>query len=571
MNKKALIDLQIEKGEEASAFRKAFKSALFSGVTTNGEESLYTRVDSVIAQAYIEAGQSRGNSKEFIKYFETIYNDIDRDAAMRLLMHIRDIKGGKGEYGVVYDTLTRLIVEEQSIGRALEIMINLGSWKDMFNVLFMVFKACKEKNLEFSNLTAIKDVMPFILYTYIVDMFEVSENRSLFFKYFPINKRQNEDRKAFLVEFMHCLRDCARTKYPDNTLLLGTMNMKRLRKRIVEIRAELGIVETKLTNREYDKINYASVPNIARNKYIKAFMRNDGERYSEFVNKLSTGEITINTDSLDIATLIKMNKSMFTDYQNVLDDKTTTKYVNGVVEQLLEQNKDIDLSVLPIIDLSGSMWESNDYGVYYIYLAIAYGIIVSKLNKDTNFKNMAIGFSYTSSVLDFNSDNFLTNFYKYEEVDHGGGTRFEECMEFIAQTCRKAGLEQKDLPKYLLIFSDAQFDDFIAVEAHTRAGKAGLIEKVDSVFSKYGYKSPELIHWYLGSDRDNGRFFDNSSQRVHTISGYDLKAFDCVKDGKFPTLNEMVYELINQDKYDVFSDYSREYDKEIVFGDRLNE
>ena len=69
------------------------------------------------------------------------------------------------------------------------------------------------------------------------------------------------------------------------------------RKILVRLRAHIKIIENNLRERDYT-FDYEKQPSKAMFKYRKAFIRNDGERYNSFLNKVATGEAKINANTL---------------------------------------------------------------------------------------------------------------------------------------------------------------------------------------------------------------------------------------------------------------------------------
>ena len=73
---------------------------------------------------------------------------------------------------------------------------------------------------------------------------------------------------------------------------------KNYRKVLSTIRKYLRIVETNLTKKDYKSIDYSIVPSKANLKYSKAFLRNDYDRYTEYISKVNKGEAKINASTL---------------------------------------------------------------------------------------------------------------------------------------------------------------------------------------------------------------------------------------------------------------------------------
>src|SRR5690606_15859332 len=73
---------------------------------------------------------------------------------------------------------------------------------------------------------------------------------------------------------------------------------RQYRKLLSSLRKKIDIVETKLTERDYESIDYSKLPSRAGLVYRKAFLRNDRERYQAYLDSLSKGKADINTKTL---------------------------------------------------------------------------------------------------------------------------------------------------------------------------------------------------------------------------------------------------------------------------------
>lgn len=89
---------------------------------------------------------------------------------------------------------------------------------------------------------------------------------------------------------------------------------KQYRKILSYLRRKINIVETNITFKNYNKINYAKVPSTAISKYKKLFLEKDEENYLNFKNRVRKNKFNI----------VKMN------YKTVEDVLISKRY--GLVE-----------------------------------------------------------------------------------------------------------------------------------------------------------------------------------------------------------------------------------------------
>ena len=129
--------------------------------------------------------------------------------------------------------------------------------------------------------------------------------------------------------------------------LLG-MSEKEYRKMLKKLRQKINIVETNLTEKTYDKIDFSHVPSLAMIKYREAFSRNMWEKFMDYKNNLKNNKTTINTQGLFCYQIIK----------NVLFNKGMD---NKILDLMWQNQKQIvtDKNLLVIADTSGSMFSNN--------------------------------------------------------------------------------------------------------------------------------------------------------------------------------------------------------------------
>ena len=96
------------------------------------------------------------------------------------------------------------------------------------------------------------------------------------------------------------------------TRILLNYSSKEYRKLLSTLRRKLNLVESFLTSKQYQKINYESLSKIALTKYKKAFLRNDNEKYNLYFknehyskNFLPNKIISYLNDGMDLERLNK--------------------------------------------------------------------------------------------------------------------------------------------------------------------------------------------------------------------------------------------------------------------------
>ena len=191
------------------------------------------------------------------------------DLAMKILFYARDVRGGLGERRVFRSILTWLASNEKgSVVKNLPFIAEYGRWDD---VLVLLKTPCRKEALALlkeqfqADLAALED----------------SGDISLLGKWLPSVNASNQD-----------------------TVMLAKMIAKSFglsdrdyRKALVKLRARIRIIENNLREKDYT-FDYAKQPSKAMFKYRKAFLRNDGDRYGAFMEKVDRGEAKLHTGTL---------------------------------------------------------------------------------------------------------------------------------------------------------------------------------------------------------------------------------------------------------------------------------
>ena len=193
----------------------------------------------------------------------------NRDLAMKILFYARDVRGGLGERRV-FRTILKWLAENEkrSVLRNLPYIAEYGRWDD---VLVLLSTPCRKEALALLKAQFQADLAAL----------EESGEISLLGKWLPSVNASN--RETVLLA-----KRIAR--------FFG-LSDRDYRKALVKLRAQIRILENNLREKDYT-FDYAKQPSKAMFKYRKAFLRNDGERYGAFIDKVDRGEATLHAGTL---------------------------------------------------------------------------------------------------------------------------------------------------------------------------------------------------------------------------------------------------------------------------------
>ena len=204
------------------------------------------------------------DSYELINLFDMAYAE-DKETAILNLLHILDIRDGKGERRVFKTLFNHLCnIDVDLTEKVLNLIPNLGRYDYI---------------LETNGTKVWPKTIELIKQQLESDM--NSDNPSLLAKWLP-SVRSHNTNNVFAIKIAKELG----------------LTPKGYRKTLSALRSKLKIVEHSLTNKEYSEIDYEAVPSIAMLKYRNAFQRNDTNRFEEYKQSLIKGKKKINASVL---------------------------------------------------------------------------------------------------------------------------------------------------------------------------------------------------------------------------------------------------------------------------------
>ena len=295
-------------------------------------------------------------------------------------------------------------------------------------------------------------------------------------------------------------------------------------------------VENLMCNKEFSKIEYAKVPSKAMSGYMRAFTKNDGDRFSEYLESVSNGTEKINTGAIypyDVTTNLKFGNSIGAMQQwNNLPD-------------FMDGNKEM---VLPLVDVSGSMDcpVGRSGNVSCMDVAISLGLYISERNVGP-FKDSFITFS-AEPELQHLKGNLVDRFNQLSDSEWGYNTNIESVFKLILDKSVKNNVAKEDMPTIILILSDMEFDTATKYEDNINGWDMTAQEMITSLYSEHGYETPKIVYWNLNSRQDNCPVkFDEVGTSL--VSGFSPSILKSILGGKEMTPMSIMLETINQDRY----------------------
>ena len=433
----------------------------------------------------------------------------DPDMAMKTLFYARDVRGGLGERKVFRVCLRWLAHNAPaSAKKNIPYVAEFGRWDDLLRLLGT---PCE------------KDAMHLMKQQLEADMeaMDMGDEVSLLAKWLPSVNASN-------AQTVVSAKRIAR--------FLG-MTDAAYRKTLVKLRQHIRIIENSLREKDYS-FDYSKQPSKAMFKYRKAFYRNDGERYGEFLNKVSRGEVQMHADTLMPYELVEpylhyswASRSFMRD---ISEEEKNTLNATWASLPAFANNE----NALAIIDTSGSMYDGGK--PLPAAVALSLGLYFAEHNTGM-FKNHFIEFSSRPQLIEVKGDTFADRLRYVASFNEIADTNLEAVFDLILNAAVRNKVPQEELPATLYLISDMEFNCCV------RNAGATNFENAKAKFEAHGYQLPKIVFWNVQS-RNTQQPVTQNEQGVALVSGCTPRIFNMISDGVLSPLGYML-DILGTERY----------------------
>jgi len=479
------------------------KNAQNHTFTENGAVT-YRSTESYCLDLFSSIGALRGASDdEITDRFRKAYAE-NPDVAMKILFYARDIRGGLGERKVFRTILKQLAMENPaSVRKNIPFVAEYGRFDDL---LALMNTPCEKDAIAFIKVQLESDI----------DALEKGESVSLLAKWLPSVNATNAETIANAKKIARAL-DITDAEY---------------RKILVKLRAHIRIIENNLRERDYT-FDYAAQPSNAMYKYRKAFLRNDKERYQEFLDQVKSGAAKMHTGTLFpydvIAPLVNWGHTIFESEREALN--TTWNALENFTD---------DANALVVMDGSGSMYR-NYISPSPIAVAMSLAIYFAERNTGA-FKNHFITFSRSPKLVEIHGSDIVEKVRFCKGFNEVANTNLQAVFDLILNTAVANGLPQSELPATIYIISDMEFD------ACTENAGLTNFEAAKKAFESHGYELPKVVFWNVES-RNEQHPVTKNEQGVALVSGASPRIFRMLRGEEFTPYSCMM-EILDGERYE---------------------
>lgn len=426
--------------------------------TLNGAKTHGSTGDACLDFFAVAGGMRYRRPADQILLFDRAYTETP-ELAMKLLFHLRDIRGGMGERKL-FRTLLRHVAFTwpESARKNAAYIAEFGRWDD---VLCLLGTPAKKQAVE-------------------VIRKQLAEDEA------ALRRREEgyEDAHiSLLAKWLPSDNASSRRTRKMARRLIGALGMdpREYRRLVTSLRARIGLVERQLTRKQPDRICYDAVPAQAMLKYRNAFERTDGSRFTEYLCGVECGENTIHAGTLFPYEVLR---PFFRDgYWSKMEPAGM-----DALEQLWSHLPGAvgNVNAISVVDTSGSMYCSWRSPLMPALISQAMGLYCAERCEGI-FHNHLITFESTPHLMEIHGRTLQDRLRYIGTLPWGGSTNLEAVFDLILRTAVKSRARQEELPQVIYIFSDMEFNCCMENADKT------VYENARERFEACGYRMPAVV------------------------------------------------------------------------------
>ncbi len=494
---------------------QAMKTQLNVARTENGDLA-YKSTGSACLYFFSLCGGMRNNLSDLDKLFANACAE-NSVVAIKILFYMRNIRGGLGERNSFRVLLRELAQFYPEMAKQIVYAVpEYGRWDDLLVLLD----------------TPVKD-----------------DAIALIKKQIEKDKKamKNGEEVSLLGKWLPSINTSSKESVKRAKIVMEALGMKAVeyRKLCSALRKEIKILEDNLRRKDYT-FDYSKQPGQAMLRYKKAFMRNDQERYTAFLNKVvEQAEKLARGEEIPKEELVKLNTKTLYPYQIVspfLDSWSGINRLPADKALPLEAGwKALDRGLfgsktIVVRDGSGSMYGSGDFAAINIATSLA---LLFAEQLDGAYKNSFITFSAEPQLIQIPETadtlikklNFITKFNDCSNTDIG------KVYSLILDVAKSGNVPKEEMIERILIISDMEFD--------CCSSKDSTFEFYKKAFKEAGYELPEIVFWNVEA-RNTHLPVTQNEKGVKLVSGASANIFANVlsNDLKVVTPYEFMLQML---------------------------
>lgn len=442
----------------------------------------------------------------------------DPEKFVKLIFQTGDIRGGKGErrvFNICMDWLANS--HSKVLAEVLELIPEYTRWD-------YLIRQTVSDNKEISDIAT--DIVVRQLNKDIEAVTYASEtevaNISLLAKWMPSLQTKKASDKVLVRHLLKSLH----------------MQEREYRKVLSLLRGHLNIVEKAMSEKNYNAIDMEKLTSKQQLRYSNFFKKVMAVKRHEYIQAVMRGEKKMNTSVLNPLEILH-------------------EYMKKFSHGSLEYNEDLEALWLLIPDKTsgnGNTLVIRD-GSLSMRNAIGQGSSATMHEAATAmavycadhmrgpFRDTFITFSKAPKIVNLSKcRTFAEKITLLNKYDDCSNTNIEATFDLILKVAVRFGLSQDEIPSYLLILSDMNFDMARNGSIHAWGdeipSRDTLFNTIREKWKEAGYEVPTLVFWQLNGKRTIYPEIDSKNGIVF-LSGFSTNELELVMAGKFEAVEEV--------------------------------
>lgn len=477
-------------------FMIALETELNTNETLNGAKAYASTLNASL-DLFGKIAACRNDVNQAQKLFARAFKE-DPETATRILFWARDIRGGQGEREVFRNLFKYLVEEDGEIGAKLVSLVPVyGRWDDL---------------LVLENTSAWGTVLNAIQSQLNLDRvsYKAGAPVSLLAKWLPSINASSKDSKRLGRKIAEHLG----------------LTEREYRKVLSNLRTHINIVEKAMCSKEWSAIDYSKLPSRAAFMYRKAFQKQDGVRYAQYLSAVEKGEAKINASTLYPYDIVDQYL-----YKGARYDKT----IDLQWEALPNYMEGREFNGLVVADVSGSMYGRP------MAVSISLAMYIAERNTAEVWKDKFLTFSGNPKLQTIVGSTIGKRIDNLSRAEWGMNTDLMAVFKTVLDAGLKNSVAAEDMPQKLIIVSDMQFDQCC------HSNKRTNFEQIQKLYRKAGYEMPQLVFWNVNS-------YSNVPMTMHDtgtclVSGCSPSILKSILTDKVVTPVDTMNDTVYSDRY----------------------
>ena len=302
------------------------------------------------------------------------------------------------------------------------------------------------------------------------------------------------------------------------------------------LREYLRVTETLMCRKEWNNIDFGSVPFRAMKNLVKAFERHVPHALHEWRSK-TTQQCANHRYLLPHEIICNVVTKATPDY-------VCQRQWRTLEDQIRASN--IFSDTLAVVDTSISMkdWgkpKNDRFPFSPMDVALGMGILISNCS---TMKNHVINFSNNPVLMKLISNDIYTRCQELRNSEWAGTLNFNDVFDLILKYNKKYNF----IPKKLLVLTDMSFT--------SAGGSSTDFEAIDIKFDRLGIKKPLIIFWNLTTDNED-LIVKTHKSGVILISGFYPSMVSAILKGESPDPVSIMKRTLGQNRYSAIHRFLR--------------